>query len=100
MDKGDLSDSLLLNVIKRPKMYQKIEATASSSRQMMAIEALVDHPQPRFDRETVNRRDQTSKSCPRPFSIERAPSKYVKLTQTAVRPNRAKQESDSSENQK
>ena len=77
MDNTDGSESHFLNIIKRPKMYGKIESVLMSSKlatSTLEPDVKVETPV-KVDREEPIKKSRPSKSRSRPISLDRASSK-------------------------
>lgn len=73
IEKIEVNDALFLNVIRRPRVYSKIETMATANR-TSTVESAIERETTKVEKMTQTR-DRDSKSCPRPVNLEKTSSR-------------------------
>lgn len=76
-EKIEINDVLFLNVIKRPRVYSKIETIGVGNR-TSTVESTIERESVRT-KQHGQVRERTSKSCPKPINFDKPVSKYIRF---------------------
>jgi hypothetical protein len=83
LDKHEGNDALFMNVIRRPRVYTKIEGMAAPSK-TPTVETALDRDLAKPDLGS-QKRERHSKSCPKPVNLDKQIPRYSRVTQAAWR---------------
>lgn len=73
-EKPEGNDAIFLSVIRRPKMYNKMESYLAINKHP-TLESMQDR-ETTLNHSTKPKRERSSKSCPRPVNLEKTGQKY------------------------
>lgn len=78
VDKHEANDTLFMNVIKRPRVYAKIEGMVAPSK-TPTVETAFERDLGKVDLSS-QKRERHSKSCPKPVNFDRQLPRYFSMT--------------------